>query len=322
MNRLVFFSFVLAAAAVSLSGQQAGSSAYQGVSNPPSNDAITTAAPEAAPAPPPPAGKPEAAVPVSAAPATPPAQPVSVPKPANESAAGSPLDGTDDGIVVIESRTTASVAREPVLSRRDDSGTQDTDIVHPEVVGPNELGAGVVIRVRLLDRLSTVTSESGEPFRSRVSSDVMQGDQVLIQAGAEIDGTVVGVSSGHAGGHGSMHLRPDTVILTDGSRFHLFAELSGAPGSKTRLGSEGVVLPDSRLKRDGIEYGGAVGAGATTGAVLGGPVGAVTGGLIGAGVVTTHLLLNHPQATLEAGTALLFTLTDRLNLVPVKAGGN
>ena len=94
------------------------------------------------------------------------------------------------------------------------------------------------------------------------------------------------------------------------------------PGSKTHVGEEGVILPDSRLKRDGIEYGGAVGAGVVTGAIVGGPAGALTGGIIGAGVVTAHLLISHPQATLETGTTLLFTLTERLNLVASNPNGN
>jgi hypothetical protein len=198
----------------------------------------------------------------------------------------------------------------------------DADIVQTEPLGPNDLSAGTTIRVKLLDRLSTLDTVEGQSFRSRVANDVLQGDQVLIPAGAEIDGTVVAVSSGHTGGHGSMHLRPETVILADGSRFRLFAQLSGTPGSSTRLGSEGTVLPDSQLKRDSIEYGGAVGVGATTGAIVGGPVGALTGSIIGVGLVTTHLLLNHPQATLEPGTTLIFKLTEQLSLVPAKTGVN
>jgi hypothetical protein len=73
------------------------------------------------------------------------------------------------------------------------------------------------------------------------------------------------------------------------------------------------------VRRDEVEYGGAVGAGVVTGAVLGGPVGAVTGGLIGAGAITVHLLVSHPQATLDTGTAMLFTLTEPLDLVPAAA---
>jgi hypothetical protein len=169
--------------------------------------------------------------------------------------------------------------------------------------------------------LSTAYSEKGEEFRSRVATDVVLGDQVVIPAGSEIYGKVVDVSSGHRGGIGSMRLKPETVVLSDGRRFHLGAELTGTPGSKTRLGGEGTVEPGSRLKKDGFEYGGAVGTGAVTGAVLGGPVGALTGSLIGAGLVTVHLMVSHPQATLETGTTLLFTLTEPLQMVPAGNGG-
>jgi len=127
---------------------------------------------------------------------------------------------------------------------------------------------------------------------------------------------VSAVSAGHFGGHGSFRLKPEAVILPDGTRFQLHAETTGTPGSKTRVGAEGAINPGSRAKKDGIEYGAVVGAGAVTGAVLGGPVGALTGSLIGAGVVTTHLMVDHPQATLEPGAILLFTLTEPMNLMP------
>jgi len=89
-----------------------------------------------------------------------------------------------------------------------------------------------------------------------------------------------------------------------------------------RIGGEGTILPASRLKRDGIEYGGAVGGGAIAGALIAGPVGALTGGLIGAGAVTAHLLISHPQATLEPGTVLIFSLSEPLLLAPVGSSGN
>ena len=124
------------------------------------------------------------------------------------------------------------------------------------------------------------------------------------------------VSTGHLGGHGSFRLRPEAVILPDGSRFELHAETTAAPGSKAKIGSEGSINPGSRAKKDGIEYGAVVGTGVVAGAVLGGPVGALTGGLIGAGVVTTHLMVDHPQATLEPGSILWFSTTEPMNLLP------
>jgi hypothetical protein len=133
---------------------------------------------------------------------------------------------------------------------------------------------------------------------------------------------VVEVSRGHVAGHGVLRLRPETITLLDGSRYQLHAEASGTRGSKTRVGAEGAIRPSSRTTRDSIEYGGAVGAGATTGAIVGGPVGALTGGLIGAGVVTAHLLISHPQAVLEPGTMILFTLSEPWRLVPASGSGN
>jgi hypothetical protein len=192
----------------------------------------------------------------------------------------------------------------------------DGDIVHPRPLRPGELLEGVSIRVRLMDRISSTETEKGEPFHGQVASDVLQNGRVLIPAGSSIEGRVSAVSAGHFGGHGSFRLKPEAVILPDGTRFQLHAETTGTPGSKTRVGAEGAINPGSRAKKDGIEYGAVVGAGAVTGAVLGGPVGALTGSLIGAGVVTTHLMVDHPQATLEPGAILLFTLTEPMNLMP------
>jgi hypothetical protein len=198
----------------------------------------------------------------------------------------------------------------------------DGDIVHPAPLPQGELGEGTNIRVRLMGRLSTSDSQPGESFHTQVASDVIQNGQVLIPAGSQIDGKVLSVSSGRAGGHGSMRLRPETVTLPDGTHFRLYAQLAGAPGSTNRIGNEGLVTPGSRLKKGGIEYGGAVGAGAVTGAILGGPGGALAGTIIGASVISVHLLVSHPQATLENGTVLLFTLSEPLNLVPAAPTGN
>jgi len=320
MNRSFFLCALMVAASASLLGQQASQSdSYQGTSNPPPDDTIVTSAPPAPAALP----EPSPADPAVTQPASAPyqSQPQSEPQPAQQqalvrSALAAPEDGTDDGIVQIAPDQQA----QPELNRRTLANDPDGDIVHPAPLGPGELGEGTTIRVRLLERLSTAESQAGEAFRTRVASDVLQGGQVLIPAGSEIDGKVANVSTGHPGGHGSMNLNPDTVILPGGARYRLFAQVTATPGSNTRVGSEGAINAGSRMKRDGIEYGGGVGAGAITGAVLGGPAGALAGTLVGAGVVTAHLLISHPQANLEDGTVLVFTLTERLHLEPAASG--
>jgi hypothetical protein len=215
----------------------------------------------------------------------------------------------------------------PVLAVRsrpvepDYASDPDGDIVHPRAYRPGELEEGATIRVRLLNHLSTATTEKGESFKTRVATDVIQNGRVMIPAGTEIDGQVVAASRGHVGGRGTMQLRPETMILPNGTRYNLHADLSGLPGTKNRVNREGTIEPGSRMGRNVVEYGGAMGAGATTGAMMGGAVGAITGGAIGAGVVTAHLLISHPQATLEAGTALVFTLTEPLAMDPAEVTG-
>ena len=308
--------------------QAQGQGQYQGQSNPPADDVITAqqdepeqeAKPEKpragkplvqpAPAPSYPAGN---GVGPSPSQNYAPAPSYSAP---NVVAAPNHTDGTDEGIVGV-----APQGADPGLNRRY-AEDPDGDIVHPHPLGPGEVAEGTTIRVRLTTELSTALSQVGESFKGRVASDVLQDGKVLIPAGAEIHGHVVEVSEGHAGGHGTIRLRPDTVVLADGQQFHMDAMVTGTPGSRTRVSGEGTINAGSRWKKDGVEYGGAVGAGAVTGAVIAGPVGALTGSLIGAGAITVHLLIDHPQARLEPGTVLLITLNSRLNLVATTTASN
>ncbi len=339
MKRTAFVYVVLAASAAFMGAQQASQpSPYSGTSNPPPDDTISTPAPEPAPE-----AKPS---PSHYAPAQPPAQtqpaqrsldgslytvsPSDVPANAGPAermpASTNPYnqaDGTDDGIVQVAPDNSAAPALNERMGRTgSDQNDPDGDIVHPAPLPPGTLGEGAVIRVRLMDRISSAMNQSGDPFRTRVVSDVMQDGQVLIPAGAEIDGKIDSVSSGHFAGHGSMRLQPEFVILADGSRFHLYAQTTGAPGSNDRVGGEGAITPGSRMKKAGMEYGAVAGAGVVTGAIVGGPAGALAGGIIGASVITVHLLVDHPQATLEDGTVLLFTLDEPLHLVSAAQTGN
>ena len=307
-------ALALMAAATAVMGAQQSSqnSPYQGTSNPPPDDTIVISV---TPPPKPPAGQPLNAQPPVPAPAPTQAEPAPT---SVDPSVNVPPPGNDDGIVQVA----PSQPAQPMLNQRAYASDPDGDIVHPQPPGPGQLGEGTTIRVHLLDRLSTTESRKGDPFHSTVASDVLQNGQVLIPAGAEIDGRVVEVSSGHAGGYGTMRLSPETVILADGSHYQMHAETTATPGSRTHVIGEGTIRPDSRARRDTIEYGGAVGAGVVAGAVLGGPAGAVAGGFIGAGAVTVHLLVSHPQATLESGTTLVFALTETLSLTPAPPPGS
>ncbi len=158
----------------------------------------------------------------------------------------------------------------------------------------NELAEGTNIKVRLMEALSTDRAQTGEPFRAQVASDVFKEGRIVIPAGSELRGRVVEVEQGHRlRNHATLRLRPDAVILPDGTAYHLYAQAiaSSEPGTKTD--AEGGIQPKAHVAKDLAEYGGGAGGGAITGAILGGPVGAGAGALVGAGVVTTHLLLQN-----------------------------
>jgi hypothetical protein len=313
MKQRLWMGTLFLAGAGTLVAQQASQNPYQGTSNPPIDDRITTYQEE-------PAAKPAPGRLLSAQPAGA-AQETAGPTSAESQAVVNQTDAAnvqnprneagDDGIVMLES----DKGSQPTLNQRQPGSDPDGDIVHPESALPlGTLAYGTTIRARLLDRLSTAYNNQGDKFRATVASDVLQGGEVLIPAGSEIEGSVAQVSTGHFAGHGSILLRPQTVTLSNGSKFQLFAEVDSTPGSNTRVGSEGEVGPGSQLKKNSIWYGGGVGAGMIAGAAMGGPAGMLAGSLVGAGAVTVHLLTSHPQATLDEGTVLVFSLTRPLHL--------
>lgn len=329
IRKTIWLGCVLAAFTAAASAQQAADQTgqpaqnqdqYQGQSSPPADDVITTAPPDQPkpkPSPSHPAVAPEATpTPAQDAAPAPESAPAAQAAPASpQASADSAYNGTDNGTVQI-----APPPAQPALVSRTAAADPDGDIVHPAALPPGTLEEGTQIRVRLLTELSSSRSEKGDEFRGRVDQDVMQDGIVLIPAGAELSGKVVEASGGHIGGRGTLRLRPETVTLPNGSQFTLVARVAGAENSHTRVDREGTIEAGTRYKRDGVEYGGGVGAGVVAGAVIGGPVGALAGGLVGAGLVTVHLMMDHPQATLEPGATLLFTLSDRLSLVASATG--
>jgi hypothetical protein len=311
MNRPILACAFFALATTALVAQDASqSSPYQGTSNPPPDDTIITSEQQ------PPIPKPSPAHPMQRQ--TPAAQPAPVltsRQPMTAAQRDAQSDGTDEGVVAVAPSAS-------VLNSVSSAYDPDSDIVHPAPLPPGTLGEGTLIRVKLLDELSSNFSEKGQPFRSRVASDVLQDGQVIIPAGAEIDGHVAQISTGHFAGHGSILLEPETVTLENGSKFKLHAVVASTPGTNARVNSEGIITPGSRLKRDGIEYAGVGGGGMIVGATLGGPAGMLAGGIIGAGLVTTHLLVSHPQTSLDAGSYLMLTVTEPVQLVAAGSQGN
>lgn len=300
-----------------------------GVAHPPPDSTIQADEDLSQPAPAPaPAPKPSAAVPLApaapppamtAAPAPAPA-PVSPPPPASRVSAGrgeftGQVDNTDDGIVTVVPAPGSAAA--PLQQR---SASADDGVVADVPYNAYDLREGSNITVRLNQALSTTDTQPGTAFTASVVRDVYSDGKVIIPAGSEMRGRVTAVSQGHhLGPHANIRLRPEAVVLPDGTAYHLYAEVVQTDAPGTRADDEGGIQASNHYKKDAVETGAAAGTGAVVGGVVGGPIGAGVGTLVGAGAATTHLLLQDPQAAkLPQGTTLVFSLTQAMSLTPTK----
>lgn len=315
-----------------------------GVSNPPPDSTIQAdempPAPAPAPAPKPSPAVPETTTAQSSAPAgaqtnaapapaqttTPqPAQAVdpgddivSGPAPATTSAttnsAGGEDDNNPDDYGIVTSVPPANAAPAP--------GTWNANnaIVNSVPVDPNALAEGTNITVRLKQDLSTNSTQPGSTFSAEVTQNVYNGSQLVIPAGSEMRGRVVHVSQGHhLVSRATIRLRPDMIVLPDGTAYHLYAVAVESKATGTNVNDEGGIVAGHHYKKDAVEYGAGAGVGAAAGGAFGGPVGAGAGAVVGTGLVGTHMLMQAPSAaTLPQGSVLIFSLTEPMPLTPTK----
>jgi hypothetical protein len=269
-------------------------SPYQGVSQPPATDAITTT--EQAPATPPPA---------AVAPA-----PAAAPAPAKAS-------NPDAGIIETPLPPDAATLQ----GRNLDVAGDNTDAgVVTYVPGPaNALPAGTVFRVRMLQDVNAGSSTPNMPFKGTVTQDIMRNGKVVVPQGSELRGRVVYATAGNRLNGGSIiHLRPDEFVLPDGTRYHLHAQVIDTLGSDTKAKGEGNIVANQHGKRTVAELALGTGSGAIIGAAVGGGVGAVVGTAVGAGVVTAHWLRTNWSANLPTDSTVVFSMTDAMLLNPVQ----
>ncbi|HVT98618.1 MAG TPA: hypothetical protein VHE33_14040 [Acidobacteriaceae bacterium] len=274
-----------------------------GVSHPPADDTIMADEDLPTPVPRP---KPSAAIPIT------PVQPAATTAPALQHR------NYEDDIVTSAPASTSSAS----LSKH--AWNPDEDIVSVVASNPNELASGTNVRVRLSTDLSTAETLRGQSFKAIVDRDVYKDGRIIIPVGAEMRGRVVQVSQGHhIGPKATLRLRPESILLPDGTIYHIYAEAvhSSAPG--TRTDNEGGIQAAPHYKKDAVEYGAGAGAGAAAGALIAGPVGAGVGSLVGAGAVTAHMIVGQPEAAkLPPGSVLTFSLTEPMELTPMRATAN
>jgi hypothetical protein len=164
------------------------------------------------------------------------------------------------------------------------------------------------LRIRLDDTLTSVDSDVGDPFSATV---VDQGEY----QNARVYGHIAEIDmSGKVKGHTTMMLRFDRLVMPDGRRAPIHAEiieLYHAPSGE-KVDVEGAIESGGR-GRTSLEHTAiGAGAGALLGGIFGGGKGAGIGSIIGgAGGLGTTAFHGHQKITLNSGQEMLIRITGR-----------
>lgn len=172
------------------------------------------------------------------------------------------------------------------------------------LVVPND----VAFRIRLDDTLTSDDSRVGDPFSATV---VDQGEY----RNARVYGHVAEIQiSGRVKGNTSMALRFDRVVMADGRRAPIHAEiveLYHAPSGE-KVDVEGAIESGGRGRKSIEHTAIGAGAGALLGGIFGGGKGAGIGSIIGGvGGLGTTAFHGHQKITLSSGQEMLIRVTSR-----------
>jgi hypothetical protein len=164
------------------------------------------------------------------------------------------------------------------------------------------------LRIRLDDTLNSVDSEVGDPFSATVVDHGEYRNARVYGHIEEID------MSGKVEGHTSMMLRFDRLVMPDGRRAQINAEiieLYHAPSGE-KVDVEGAIESGGRGRKSIEHTAIGAGAGALLGGIFGGGKGAGIGSIVGgAGGLGTTAFHGHQKITLSSGQEMLIRITAR-----------
>lgn len=164
------------------------------------------------------------------------------------------------------------------------------------------------LRIRLDDTLTSADSQVGDPFSATVVENGEYRNARVYGHIAEID------VSGKLEGHTSMTLRFDRLVMRDGRRAQMSAEiveLYHAPSGE-KVDVEGAIESGGRGRKSIERTAIGAGAGALLGGIFGGGKGAGIGSIVGgAGGLGTTAFHGHQKITLNSGLEMLIRTTGR-----------
>ena len=171
-----------------------------------------------------------------------------------------------------------------------------------------EIPQDTALRIRLDDTLTSEDSQVGDPFSATVVDSGEYRNARVYGHIADID------MSGKIKGHTSMVLRFDRLVMRDGRRAPIHAEiveLYHAPSGE-KVDVEGAIESGGRGRTSIVHTAIGAGAGALLGGIFGGGKGAGIGSIVGgAGGLGTTAFHGHQKITLSSGQEMLIRVTGR-----------
>jgi hypothetical protein len=239
----------------------------------------------------------------------------------NEVIAASGKDGAafDPDANIVTEETAGRADR--LLQKETAKDDVDAGIVTRVPSRPGEVPDGTLVKVKLMEELSTLTTKAGTSFSAEVSEPVMRDGQVVVPTGALLEGRVTFVRGGkRVGAAAAIHLEARTVTLPDGSRYMLTARVIDTNSwDDTKVDSEGTILRKDHAKANDAMTSLSTVGGMAAGAALGGVPGAVIGAGLGAGVSATVWMRQDRQADLPKDLGVVFCLTEPMRVTPMSA---
>jgi hypothetical protein len=211
----------------------------------------------------------------------------------------------------VEAARVITPASSHIIMDDDNSG-----IVTEVPSAANELPEGTVLRTKLSQEISTRNTEPNIRFNAFISTPIEKHGRIVIPAGSVLTGRITELSTGHhVGKAAGIHLQPEFITLPNGEHYKLNGQVIDLTSDHhTRVTREGTIMSNDPAPGMATAVGVSTGAGAITGAILGGGVGAVVGAGIGAGVSGTVWAKQETNATLRAGTEIIFSLNQTMLL--------
>jgi hypothetical protein len=173
------------------------------------------------------------------------------------------------------------------------------------------LPIGTAVRMKLETPLYSASTKAGDNFAGRILEDIKLDDKVVIPVGSSLQGHVMQVTDPRRiKGKATIQLRPESVTLPNGQRYVMSAAVVDTNKvNGTDVDDEGRIKGPGHGSHDVLEVGAGAGTGALIGGLVGGGKGLLIGAAIGAGGTVTHWLSKKNSAYLPAGSEIIFELS-------------